>query len=168
MGCNVSKAKTATHEHQKPPETWIEYGLQMDSEFAGIWNEKFKNTLQEHGRSDQSIDEKVHLLIIETDIRVIAYTRWASNNIRFANIHNASKDNEIIERCRKPDLKTGIPGDVIWRGIKDDDKTSPVITRAIELGWEPVKTRLNRILAPSVVSDYGAITWNTVQLSSGV
>jgi hypothetical protein len=82
--------------------------------------------------------------------------------MRFSTIHNASKDNKIIARCMEPFWMAGVPGDVMWRGIKDEEPNA-VITRAIELGWEPVKTRLNRTLAPSVVSDCGAITWNIVQ-----
>jgi len=162
MGCTVSTAKT---EQQKPPETWIEYGRLMDPELAEGWNEKRKDVLREHERlteGDTNIDEKVHCLIIETDIRVNAFSKWALNNMRFSNIHKASKDEEIIARCMEPFWMASVSGEVMWRGITDE-KPNAVITRAIELGWEPVKTRLNRILSPSIVSNYGAITWNIVQ-----
>jgi len=164
MGCIVSTAKP---EQRKPPETWIEYGRLMDLELAEGWNEfkKRQDALREHEQmraGDQSVDDQAYLLIIETDIRVVAFSRWALNNIGFSNIHNSSKDDEIIARCMKPFWAAGVPGQAVWRGIKDE-KTNPVITRATELGWEPVKTRLNRILAPSVVSDCGTIVWNFVQ-----
>jgi hypothetical protein len=161
MGCHVSKPKHDSHT----PETWIEYGRRMDLELAEGLNEKRKYVLREHEcltAGDMSIDDKVHCLIIETDIRVVAFSRWALNNMRFSTTHNASKDNKIIARCMEPFWMASVPGDVMWRGIKDEEPNA-VITRAIELGWEPVKTRLNRTLAPSVVSDCGAITWNIVQ-----
>ena len=161
MGCMISTAKT---EQRKPPETWVEYGRLMDLELAQGWNEKCQDALREHEHltaGDRSIDDLVHCLIIETDIRVIAFSRWALNNIRFSNIHSATKDDKILDICLKPFLMAGVPGQMMWRGIKDE-KTNPVITRAIELGWEPMKTRLDRILAPSVVAP-GAITWNLVQ-----
>ena len=162
MGCRVSKP---IPEKQKTPETWTEYGRRMDPELAEGWNKKRQDVLRERERStagDRSVDDQVRLLIIETDIRVIAFSRWALNNMGVSDIHNSSKDNEIIVRCLKPFWMAGVSGQVMWRGIKDE-KTNPVITRAIELGWEPVKTRLNRILAPSTVSDCGAITWNFAQ-----
>ena len=162
MGCRVSKP---TPEQQKTPETWIEYSRLMDPELAEGWNEKRQDVLRERERltaGDRSVDDQVRLLIIETDIRVIAFSRWALNNMGVSDIHNSSKDNEIIVRCLKPFWMAGVSGQVMWRGIKDE-KTNPVITRAIELGWEPVKTRLNRILAPSIISDCGAITWNFAQ-----
>jgi hypothetical protein len=137
----------------------------MDPELAKGVNETRQDALRERERltaGDRSVDDQVHLLIIETDIRVIAFSRWAANNMRFSDIHNSSKDDTIIERCLKPFWRAGVPGQVLWRGIKDE-KPNPVITRATELGWEPAKTRLNRILAPSTVSDCGAITWNFVQ-----
>jgi hypothetical protein len=137
----------------------------MDLEFAEELNEKRKYVLREHERltaDDTSIDEKVHCLIIETDNRVIAFNRWALKNMRFSSIHKASKDDEIIARCMEPFWMASVSGEVMWRGIKDE-KPNAVITHAIELGWEPVKTRLNRILSPSIVSNYGAITWNIMQ-----
>jgi hypothetical protein len=158
MGCHVSKPKYDSHI----PETWIEYGRRMDPELAKGVNEKRQDALRERERLtavDRSVDDQVHSLIVETDIRVIAFSRWAMNNMGFSDIHNSSKDDEIIVRCLKPFWMAGVPGQVIWRGIKDEEPNT-VITRAIELGWEPVKTRLNRILAPSTVSDCGAITWN--------
>ena len=162
MGCTVSSNET---EQQKPPETWIEYGRLMDPELAEELNEKRKYVLREHERlteGDTNIDEKVHCLIIETDIRVIAFSRWVLNTMSFSNIQNSSKDDKIIARCMEPFWMASVPGDVMWRGIKDEEPNA-VITRAIELGWEPVKTRLNRTMAPSTVSDCGAITWNIVQ-----
>ena len=161
MGCRVSKT---IPEKQKTPETWIEFGRRMDPELAEGWDEfrKRQDALREE-RSDLSVDDKVYLLIIETDIRVAKFSRWALNNMKFSDIHISSREYKIIERCLKPDREVGVSGQVIWRGIKDEEKTNPVITRAIELGWEPVKTRLNRILAPSTVSDCGAITWNFAQ-----
>lgn len=161
MGCRVSKT---IPEKQKTPETWTEFGRRMDLEFAEGWDEfrKRQDALREE-RSDLSVDDKVYLLIIETDIRVAKFSRWALNNMKFSDIHISSREYKIIERCLKPDREVGVSGQVIWRGIKDEEKPNPVITRAIELGWEPVKTRLNRILAPSTVSDCGAITWNFAQ-----
>ncbi len=165
MGCHVSKPK---YEESHTPETWIEYGRRMDLEFAEGWDEfrKRQDALRELERStagDLSVDDKVYLLIVETDIRVAKFSRWALNNMKFSDIHISSREYKIIERCLKPDREVGVSGQVIWRGIKDEEKPNPVITRAIELGWEPVKTRLNRILAPSTVSDCGAITWNFAQ-----
>lgn len=163
MGCNVSKSSKIKYDSHIP-ETWIEYGRRMDLEFAGGWDEfrKRQDALREE-RSDLSVDDKVHCLIVETDIRVAKFSRWALNNMRFSDIHISSREDKIIERCLKPALDVGVSGQVMWRGIKDEEKPNPVITRAIELGWEPVKTRLNRILAPSIVSDCGAITWNFAQ-----
>jgi len=160
MGCTVSTAKP---KQQKPPETWIEYGREMDLEFAERLDEFMKRQVAlRAGRSDLSIDDKVYRLIIETDLRVAVFYNWAMKWMVFSNIHKTSKDDKIIARCLKPFWMASVPGDVIWRGIKDE-KTTPVITRATELGWEPVKTRLNRILSPSTVSDCGSITWNIVQ-----
>lgn len=163
MGGNVSKPSKPKYDSHIP-ETWIEYGRRMDLEFAEGLGEEFRkrrDALREHNLSDPSVDDQVHCLIIETDIRVAKFSRWALHNLRSSDIHISSQD--IFNRCMEPFLMAGVmrvSGQVMWRGITDE-KPNPVITRAIELGWEPVKTRLNRILAPSVV-DCGAITWNFV------
>jgi len=161
MGCTASKPEPE-YEYE-PPETWAEYGLVNDPRKAGVWNEtldKIRKQLRDAAlRENLSVDQKVRLLFLETDIRVGKFYNWAIKHIAFSNIHRESKDEEIIAICLSTDLSAGVRGEVVWRGIKDEEPNA-VITRAIELGWEPAKTRLDRILAPSVVTDCGSIKWN--------
>lgn len=160
MGSHVSKPSKPKYDSHIP-ETWIEYGRRMDLEFAESLNEEFRKRQDDalRERSNRSVDDQVHSLIVETDIRVAVFSRWALNNMRFSDTHISSQD--MFDRCMKPFWVADVPGQVIWRGIKDE-KPNLVITRAIELGWEPMKTRLDRIMPPSAV-DCGAITWNFAQ-----
>ena len=161
MGCTASKANP--EPEYEPPETWVEYGLMNDPRKAGVWNETLDNIRKQIRyaalRDNLSVDQKVHLLFLETDIRVSVFYKWAIKWMAFSNIHKTSKDEQIIARCLSTCLDAGVRGEVVWRGIKDEEPNA-VITRAIELGWEPAKTRLNRILAPSVVTNCGSIKWN--------
>ena len=161
MGCTASKVKPKPE--YGPPETWVEYGLVDDPRKAGDWNETLDNIRKQRRdaalRNNLSVDQKVYLLFLETDIRVGKFYNWAIKHIAFSNIHRATKDEQIIARCLSADLDAGVRGEVVWRGIKDEEPNA-VITRAIELGWEPAKTRLDRILAPSVVTNCGGIKWN--------
>jgi len=174
MGCPVSKRQPENDESPGPPETWVEDGRQRDPRKAEVWNEtcnEFRK-LRDNSIRDAflrrtkntdgsiSIDDRVHQLFLTTDRRVATFYNWAIDNMAFSDIHKASKDEEIIDTCLAPCWGAGVLGQIVWRGIKDEEEPNPVITRATELGWEPVKTRLNRILAPSTVSDSGAIKWN--------
>ena len=173
MGCPVSKHQPEDDEPPGPPETWVEDGRRRDPRKAEVWNEtcnEFRKLrdksirdafLRSKKNTDQiDIDDHVHQLFLATDRRVAAFYNWAIDNMAFSNIHQSTNHTKIIETCLAPCWGAGVLGQVVWRGIKDEEEPNPVITRATELGWEPVKSRLNRILAPSTVSDCGAIKWN--------
>jgi hypothetical protein len=157
MGCCLSVLSV---DHP-PPEAWCaHYNGGGFGDEVWAYYRRSQEAYRERFLAGKTVDERARILIAETDDRVRFFIKWALKVTGWAHRSNSSSDDLVSHTCKRPCLAAGVDGSVVWRGSKDPENPGPVTARAMELGWEPVQTRLNRLLAPATVTDCCAIKWN--------